>query len=491
MSSERALEEAEVPLLENSKTKNIEEDELDQTLSQRVRIESKKLWHIVGPAIFSRLASYSMFVVSQAFAGHIGDLELAAMAISSSVIVGFDFGLLLGMASALETLCGQAFGAKRYYMLGIYLQRSFIVLFLCCILTLPIYLFATPILKLVGQPDDISELSGIVSICFIPLHFSFAFQFPLQRFLQSQLKNNVIALVNIGTLVVHIFLSWLFVVKLDLGLVGAVITLNFSWWLIVIGLFTYTICGGCPLTWSGFSLEAFSGLWEFVKLSASSGVMLCLENWYYRILIVMTGNLENAEIAVDALSICMNINGWELMIPLAFFAGTGVRVANELGAGRGKAAKFATVVSVTQSIVIGLFFWVLIMLFHNQIALVWTISEPVLEAVHRLSILLAFTVLLNSVQPILSGVAVGSGWQSYVAYINLGCYYLLGVPLGFIMGWAFKLGVMGIWAGMIFGGTAIQTLILIIITIRCDWEKEAEKASMRVEKWSNNRHTTS
>lgn len=30
----------------------------------------------------------------------------------------------------------------------------------------------------------------------------------------------------------------------------------------------------------------------------------------------------------------------------------------------------------------------------------------------------------------------------------------------------------GIWAGMIFGGTAVQTLILAIITIRCDWEKE-------------------
>jgi len=33
----------------------------------------------------------------------------------------------------------------------------------------------------------------------------------------------------------------------------------------------------------------------------------------------------------------------------------------------------------------------------------------------------------------------------------------------------------GIWAGMIFGGTAIQTLILAIITIRCDWEKEVKK----------------
>lgn len=40
------------------------------------------------------------------------------------------------------------------------------------------------------------------------------------------------------------------------------------------------------------------------------------------------------------------------------------------------------------------------------------------------------------------GVAVGCGWQSYVAYINLGCYYLIGVPLGFLMGWGFRLGVM-------------------------------------------------
>ncbi|KAF3672519.1 putative clathrin assembly protein-like [Capsicum annuum] len=162
--------------------------------------------------------------------------------------------------------------------------------------------------------------------------------------------------------------------------------------------------------------------------------------------------------------------------------GERVRVANELGAGKGREAKFATEVAVTQSIVIGLIFWILIIFFHNELALIFTTSKPVLEAVHKLVILLAFTVLLNSVQPILSGVAVGSGWQAYVAYINLGCYYLLGVPLGFIMSWGFHYGVMGIWAGMIFGGTAVQTLILAIITIRCDWTKEAEKASMHVRK---------
>ncbi|KAL5556510.1 hypothetical protein UlMin_038752 [Ulmus minor] len=484
MSSNGAIEEAKVPLLENLALAPSKQEQDDQALTRRLWIESKKLWHIVGPAIFSRVASYSMLVITQAFAGHLGDLELAAISIANNVIVGFDFGLLLGMASALETLCGQAYGAKKYYMLGVYMQRSWIVLFVCCVFLLPMYLFASPMLKLLGQPEDVSELSGVASMCMIPLHFSFAFQFPLQRFLQSQLKTGVIAWVSLAALLVHVFVSWLFVYQLQFGVVGTAITLNFSWWVLVFGLLGYTVCGGCPLTWAGFSMEAFSGLWEFTRLSAASGVMLCLENWYYRILILMTGNLKNAEIALDALSICMTINGWEMMIPFAFFAAAGVRVANELGAGNGKGAKFATTVAVLTSVVIGLFFWVLIMFFHNEIALIFSSSKPVLEAVNTLSLLLAFTILLNSVQPVLSGVAVGSGWQSYVAYINLGCYYLIGVPLGFLMGWVFHQGVMGIWAGMIFGGTAVQTLILAVITIRCDWEKEAEKASKRVLKWA-------
>ncbi|GFY87425.1 MATE efflux family protein [Actinidia rufa] len=489
MASEGRGDDAKVPLLDYSsstvRSKYEGGDEEDIGLTWRVWIESKKLWHIVGPSMVSRIASYSMFVIAQAFAGHLGDHELAAVSIASTVVLGLNFGLLLGMASALETLCGQAFGAKKYHMLGIYMQRSWIVLFLCCVLLLPIYLFASPILKLLGQSPDIADLSGTVGLWLIPLHFSFAFQFPLQRFLQSQLKTGAIAWFSLLALLVQVLLSWGFVYRLQLGVVAICVTLSVSWWILVLGLFGYTVFGGCPDTWNGFSMEAFSGLWEFVKLSAASGVMLCLENWYYRVLILMTGNLKNAEIAVDALSICMNINGWEMMIPLAFFAGTGVRVANELGAGNGKGAKFATAVAVTTSAVIGVFFWLLIMIFHNEIALIFSSSKPVLEAVSKLSVLLAFTILLNSVQPILSGVAVGSGWQAYVAYINLGCYYLVGVPLGFIMGWVFNQGVMGIWAGMIFGGTAVQTLILAIITIRCDWEKEAEKATTHVKKWAD------
>ncbi|KAJ4701399.1 Protein DETOXIFICATION [Melia azedarach] len=125
------------------------------------------------------------------------------------------------------------------------------------------------------------------------------------------------------------------------------------------------------------------------------------------------------------------------------------------------------------------------MILRDKVALIFTSSADVLREVDKLSYLLAFTILLNNVQPVLSGVAIGSGWQATVAYINLACYYCAGLPLGFLMGWVLKLDVMGIWGGMILGGTAVQTVILAIITARCDWENEAEIAKQRVQKWSS------
>ncbi|KAG8383582.1 hypothetical protein BUALT_Bualt04G0028600 [Buddleja alternifolia] len=484
-------QESKAPLLVNH---SIEKNYEDEGLGRRVWLESKMLWRIIGPAILSRLATYSYNIITQAFAGHIGDTELAAISILISVITGFDFGLLgltlvygfhkLGMASALETLCGQAYGAKQYHMLGVYMQRSWIVLLGICVLLLPLYVFAGPLLIFLGQPKDVADLAGYLALWIIPLHFSFAFIFPLQRFLQCQLKNAIYAWSALAGLVVHLVVTWLFVRVLNFGAVGAAATLNISWWVFILGMLIYTVGGGCPETWTGFSMEAFSGLWDFLKLSASSGVMILLENWYYRILVLMTGNMKDAAIAVDALSVCMAINGWEMSIPLSFFAGTGVRVANELGAGNGKGAKFATIVSVVTSAIIGVIIMIIVLIFHEQIALLFSSSKPVLDAVNSMTLLLGLTILLNSIQPVLSGVAVGSGWQARVAYINIGCYYVVGLPLGLLMQWGFDMGVMGVWAGMIFGGTAFQTVILIIITMRCDWEKEAGRATRHVKKWS-------
>ena len=37
--------------------------------------------------------------------------------------------------------------------------------------------------------------------------------------------------------------------------------------------------------------------------------------------------------------------------------------------------------------------------------------------------------------------AIGAGWQAVVAYVNIACYYLFGVPLGLVMGYKLGMGV--------------------------------------------------
>lgn len=451
-------------------------------LAKESWVESKKLWYIAGPAIFTAICQYSLGAITQTFTGHLGTIELAAVAIENSVIAGLAFGTMLGMGSALETLCGQAFGAGQIHMLGIYMQRSWIILSVTALFLSLVYIFAPPILKLFGQSDEISDLAGKFAIWMLPQLFAYALNFPIQKFLQSQSKVMAMAWISALALVLHIFLSWLFILKLGWGLVGAAVTLNLSWWIVVLGQLAYVVSGSCPGAWNGLSWQAFNDLGAFVKLSLASAVMLCLEFWYLMILIVLTGHLTNPEIEVDSISICMNLNGWEVMIALGFNAAVSVRVSNELGAGRPSVAKFAVVVVTLTSTVIGVFFMILVFLTKNDFPALFTNSKAVMAAVTSLSTLLALTMLLNSVQPVLSGVAVGAGWQALVAYVNIGCYYIVGVPLGILLGYKFNLGAKGIWSGMI-SGTLLQTLILLFITWRTDWNREASEAEDRIKVW--------
>ncbi|XP_068312897.1 protein DETOXIFICATION 33-like isoform X1 [Pyrus communis] len=445
-------------------------------------IESKRLWKIAGPAIFTALCQYSLGALTQTFAGFVGDLELAAVSIENSVIAGLAFGVMLGMGSALETLCGQAYGAGQIRMLGVYMQRSWIILLVTACVLVPVYVWSPPILELVGETTEISEAAGKFAVWMLPQLFAYALNFPIQKFLQAQRKVSVIAWISAAVLVEHAVFSWLLMIKLGWGLTGAAITLNASWWLIIIAQLLYIFITKSDGAWSGFSWLAFADLWGFVKLSLASAVMLCLEFWYLMVLVVITGRLTNPLIPVDAISICMNINGWDAMIAIGFNAAISVRVSNELGAGNFRMAKFAVIVVSTTSIAIGLVCMIVVLTTKDYFPYLFTNSEAVAEETTQLAVLLGFTVLLNSLQPVLSGVAVGAGWQSLVAYINIGCYYVVGLPAGILLGFTFKFGVEGIWSGMI-GGIVLQTIILIIITSITNWKKEADEAEDRVRKW--------
>jgi MATE family multidrug resistance protein len=112
------------------------------------------------------------------------------------------------------------------------------------------------------------------------------------------------AYISAATLAFHLVLSYLVVYQFGLGLLGASLMLSISWWVIVVAQFIYIVTSRrCRLTWTGFSMLAFSGLPDFFKLSLASAVMLCLETWYFQILVLIAGLLKDPEMALASLSV--------------------------------------------------------------------------------------------------------------------------------------------------------------------------------------------
>ncbi|KAL2498338.1 MATE efflux family protein [Abeliophyllum distichum] len=300
-------------------------------------VESKKLWKLAGPAIFTSICQYSLGALTQTFSGFIGEMELAAVSVENSVVAGLAFGVMLGMGSALETLCGQAYGAGEKRMLGIYMQRSWVILVITACILLPIYIFSPPILEFFGETAQISRAAGKFAIWMIPQLFAYALNFPIQKFLQAQRK--------------------------------------------------------------------------------------LLEFWYIMVVVVIAGRLDNPLIPVDAISICMNIEGWEAMISIGFNAAISVRVSNELGAGNARAAKFSVIVVSITSMLIGVVCMAVVLSTRDYFPYLFTNSDAVAKEVTRLAILLGLTVLLNSLQPVLSGVAVGA-WMAVSRSMDQYCLLL-------------------------------------------------------------------
>ncbi|KAK7320441.1 hypothetical protein VNO77_29912 [Canavalia gladiata] len=476
----------------HSQIRNLSSEAVEEFLEHRpielrwwaklVAWESRLLWLLSGASIIVSIFNYMLSFVTLMFTGHLGSLELAGASVASVGIQGLAYGIMLGMASAVQTVCGQAYGAKKKAAMSIILQRAIILHIGAAVLLTFLYWYSGAFLKAIGQSDSIAEQGQVYARGIILQLYAFAINCPMQRFLQAQNIVNPLAYMSVGVFLLHVLLSWLVVYVLGYGVLGAALTLSFSWWLLVLINGLYILFSPrCKETWTGFSLKAFKGIWPYFKLTVASAVMLCLEIWYSQGLVFISGLLSNPTIALDSISICMNYLNWDMQFMLGLSAAASIRVSNELGAAHPRVAKFSVFIVNGTSILISVVFCIFILIFRVALSKLFTSDSEVIKAVSDLTPLLAISVFLNGIQPILSGVAIGSGWQAVVAYVNLASYYFIGLTVGCVLAFKTSLGVAGIWWGMILG-VLIQTVTLIILTGRTNWNTEVEKAVVRIKR---------
>ncbi|KAM6567225.1 hypothetical protein CsatA_026353 [Cannabis sativa] len=335
------------------------------------------------------------------------------------------------MAGGLETLCGQAFGAEQYHKLGTYTYAAIISLSLICLPISVLWIFMDKFLFLVGQDPLISFEACHFSMCLIPGLFASAILKPLTRYCQTQSSILPMLLITLVVLVFHILTCWILIYKFEIGKNGAAISISLSTWLNVMLLgFYVTYSSVFEKTRISFSKEAFQGVGEFYRYAVPSAVMVC------------------------------------------------TRVSNELGAGKPEAARLAVwaamFIAATEAVTVS----ISLFLCRSFVGYAFTNEKQVVSYIAIMAPLICLSVFMDSLQAVLSGVARGSGWQRMGAYINLGAFYVAGLPMGIVLGFVVHLKGKGLWIGIVIG-SVVQSTLLFLVTIFSNWKKQAIKARER------------
>ncbi|EFJ31772.1 hypothetical protein SELMODRAFT_168555 [Selaginella moellendorffii] len=448
---------------------------------RRWRLEALQQMRLALPMMGVNLMQFAIQITSVMLVGHLGELQLSSASIATSLCTVTGYSLLQGLATGLETLCGQAFGAKQYHKVGLYLYRAVLVLLAVAIPVAVLWLNMESFLLVLHQAPDISSSAGIYARWLVPGLFAFGFLQPLIKFLQAQSFVLPMFLCSSVTLAVHVSICWVLIYKVGMGNAGAALATSVSNWINVFFLAGVALLTPqCRKCLPELSMEVFEHVFDFLKLAVPSTLMFCLEWWSFESLVLLSGVLPNPKLETSVFSIMLNIINFCYMVPYGISAAASTRISNELGAGHPFEARLSQGVSFGLAAIDAVFVSTLLFCLRDVLGRAFSNEAEVVGHVSRMIPILAAMTVMDAFAGVVSGSARGCGWQMLATIANLGAFYVVGLPVGCILAFVVGLGGKGLLIGVL-SGVSTQAAVLSVIALSTNWAKQAQAAMIRVD----------
>lgn len=436
--------------------------------------ELKQIGSIAGPMVCLGLLLYGRTVTSMYFLGRLGELELAGGSLAIGLANITCYSVLSGLALGMEPICGQAFGAQKWSLIGLALQRTILVLLCFCLPIGFLWLNMHRILLWCGQDQSLTAMASTYLLYTLPDLVAQAILNPLRIYLRTQTITTPLTLCTFLALILHIVINIVLVRFLNMGIRGVALAASWTDFNLVIFLLGYLWLSGMhKKTWEGWSVECLRDWKPLLYLAVPSCLSVCLEWWWYELMIVFSSFLVDAKATVAAMGILIQTTSLVYIFPSALSLAVSTRVGNELGANRPVKARFAMQVALTCASVLA----VLAMTFTTAMRHVWgsifTSDRHILSLVAVAMPIVGLCELGNCPQTAGCGVLRGSARPTTGANINLGSFYIVGLPVALVLG--LKVGFVGLWCGLLAAQATCATLMLFVLR-KTDWNLQAKRA---------------
>lgn len=434
------------------------------------------------PLIVTFFLQYSLTIVSIFSVGHIGKKELAAVSLATMTF-NVTASIFNGMATCLDTLCSQAYGADRRDLVGLYFQRCTAMILVTSVPLVFVWCYSAHLFSLVVPDKELAFLAQkFLRIMSLGTPGYICFETG-KRFLQAQ---NIFVAGQYCLFIcapLNIILNYLLVwnKNVGIGFAGAPLSTSICYWLMSILLFLYASSSDAKKCWNGIHIkESFQGWGPMMKLALNGTAMLLSEFVAFEILTLSVSRLGTSALAAQ--SVASSIATLLFQIPFGVSVAASTRIAYYVGAGSIKGAKMTNRLALLLAALVGFIDFTVIFVFSKQIAMSFSNDTKVIKLATGAISILAINQLFDCPNVLLAGCLRGQGRQHIGSFLNIVAYYIIALPVALSMAFKLHWGLYGLWIGIGIGVATLAIFEGYFALIKLDWQSILRDAQERNER---------
>ncbi|MDR4886122.1 MATE family efflux transporter [Fredinandcohnia sp. QZ13] len=419
--------------------------------------EKYKLFvHILFPILITQVGLNLINFVDTMMSGRAGANDLAGVAIGSSLWVPVYTGLS-GILVAITPIIAQYVGAKqRDKVPHSVMQGVYISIVIAIVVAIVGSFVLDPILDLMKLESEVREIAKeyIIGLSFgiVPL---FVYSV-LRSFIDALGHTRVSMIITLSSLPINVLFNYLLIFGKfgfpQLGGAGAGYATAITYWLIVI-IAVWIILNRTPFV----EYRVFRKLYnvslpswgEILKLGLPIGFAIFFETSIFSAVTLLMSEFNTITIAAHQVAI--NFSSLLYMIPLSISMALTIVVGFEVGANRFKDAKQYSVLGICIAVVMALVCAMIIFVFQEPISKMYSTNVAVIELTTQFLIYAIFFQLSDAIAAPIQGALRGYKDVNTTFVMTLISYWVIGLPVGYVLAQYTSLGAFGYWIGLIVG----------------------------------------
>ena len=424
------------------------------------------------PVIIGQLGLIMMGVVDSIMVGRLGAVPLAAASLGNSLIFLI---LIIGIGSSIviSPLVAISVGAKKFSECGVYFRQSLLVNIMLSFVMILIIIIGINFISYLNQPSEVAELAiiyiVIVGFSAIPLMIYQTYK----QFIEGLSVMKPAMIITLAANLINAFANWILIFGNlgfpKLGLAGAAWATFLSRGFMAILIMLYVMKNkrfdqyDVTFHFKGINFPVIK---KILRLGLPSGFQYFFEVGAFSFAVIMIGWIGADELAAHQIAI--NLASISFMAILGISQAASIRVGNALGEKDIAKIRKVGFTAITLGAVIQSLSGIIFISFNHFLPQLYINDKTVISIASELLIIAALFQISDGTQGVGIGVLRGLTDVKGPTLITFIAYWVISLPVGYLLGFIFNLGVYGVWIGLLIG----LTVSAVMLTLRFNYKSK-------------------